>query len=42
MVNTRVMIMGEQPFFRAGVRQALFHEKDLDIIEPTRRTMCWG
>ena len=33
MANTKVMIIDEQPFFRAGVRQALLHEKDFDIIE---------
>ena len=33
MANTRVIIIDEQPFFRAGVRQALLQEKDFDILE---------
>jgi len=33
MTKTRIMIIDEQPFFRAGVRQALSSEKDLEILE---------
>jgi len=31
--KTKVMVIDEQPFFRAGVRQALLQEKDFDIFE---------
>ena len=33
MAKTKVMVIDEQPFFRAGVRQALLQEKDFDIFE---------
>ena len=33
MAKTKVMVIDEQPFFRAGVRQALLQEKDFDILE---------
>lgn len=33
MAKTKVMIIDEQPFFRAGVRQALLQEKDFEITE---------
>jgi len=33
MAKTRVMIIDEQAFFRAGVRQALSQQEDLEIME---------
>jgi len=33
MVNTKVMIIDEQPFFRAGVRQALEQQGNFEIME---------
>ncbi len=33
MAKTKVMVIDEQSFFRAGVRQALLQEKDFDIFE---------
>ncbi len=33
MLKTRVLIIDEQPYFRAGVRQALSQEKNLEIME---------
>ena len=33
MPKTKVMVIDEQSFFRAGVRQALLQEKDFDIFE---------
>ena len=33
MAKTKVMIVDEQAFFRAGVRQALSHQDDIEIIE---------
>jgi two-component system response regulator DegU len=33
VAKTKVMVIDEQPFFRAGVRQALLQEKDFDIFE---------
>ena len=33
MAKTKVMVIDEQPFFRAGVRQALLKEHDFDILE---------
>ena len=33
MDKTKVMIIDEQPFFRAGVRQALSGQADLEILE---------
>jgi two-component system, NarL family, response regulator DegU len=33
MAKTKIMVIDEQPFFRAGVRQALLQEKDFDIFE---------
>ena len=32
MAKTKVMVIDEQPFFRAGVRQALLLEKDFEIF----------
>lgn len=42
MAKTRVMIIDEQAFFRAGVRQALSHQEDMEIIEcdPNHDTMA--
>ena len=33
MAKTKVMIIDEQAFFRAGVRQALYGQDDLEILE---------
>lgn len=33
MAKTKIMVIDEQPFFRAGVRQALSQEKDFEIME---------
>lgn len=33
MAKTKVMVIDEQSYFRAGVRQALLQEKDFDIFE---------
>lgn len=33
MANIKIMIIDEQPFFRAGVRQALINRFDLEIVE---------
>ena len=33
MGKTKVMIIDEQPYFRAGVKQTLIQEKDFDVIE---------
>ena len=33
MAKTKVMIIDEQAFFRAGVRQALSQQEDLEIVE---------
>ncbi len=33
VVKTKVMIIDEQPFFRAGVRQALSQQVDLEVID---------
>jgi len=33
MAKTRVMIIDEQPYFRAGVRQTLLQDKDFDVME---------
>ena len=42
MAKTRVMIIDEQAFFRAGVRQALSQQEDLEITEcdPNHDTMA--
>ena len=42
MAKTRVMIIDEQAFFRAGVRQALSQQDDLEIVEcdPNHDTMA--
>ncbi len=32
-MKTRVMIIDEQPYFRAGVRQTLLQDKDFDVME---------
>ena len=42
MAKTKVMIIDEQAFFRAGVRQALSQQGDLEIIEcdPNHDTMA--
>lgn len=41
MAKTKVMIIDEQAFFRAGVRQALAQQEDLEIMEcdPNHDTM---
>lgn len=33
MPKTRIMIIDEQPYFRAGVRQTLLQEKDFEVME---------
>jgi DNA-binding NarL/FixJ family response regulator len=33
VVNTKVMIIDEQAYFRAGVRQALSNQEDIEVIE---------
>ena len=33
MTKTKVIVIDEQPIFRAGVRQALLRERDFDIFE---------
>jgi two-component system response regulator DegU len=33
VAKTKVMIIDEQPYFRAGVRQTLTHEADFEIVE---------
>jgi len=33
VAKTKIMVIDEQPFFRAGVRQALSQEKDFEIME---------
>lgn len=42
MAKTRVMIIDEQAFFRAGVRQALSNQEDMEIMEcdPNHDTMA--
>lgn len=42
MAKTKVMIIDEQAFFRAGVRQALSQQEDLEIVEcdPNHDTMA--
>ncbi|MFC1875295.1 LuxR C-terminal-related transcriptional regulator [Chloroflexota bacterium] len=42
MAKTKVMIIDEQAFFRAGVRQALSQQDDLEIVEcdPNHDTMA--
>jgi chemotaxis response regulator CheB len=32
-MKTKVMIIDEQPYFRAGVRQTLLQDKDFEVIE---------
>lgn len=41
MAKTKVMIIDEQAFFRAGVRQALSQQDDIEVIEcdPNHNTM---
>ncbi len=42
MAKTKVMIIDEQPFFRAGVRQALSHQGEWEILEcsPNKDTLA--
>ena len=42
MAKTKVMIIDEQPFFRAGVSQALSNQDDIEIVEcdPSNDTLA--